>query len=521
MAGALRHSFRLLAIARILARHDALFILDLLGPKPRSAQLALALLKLSVRRQTSDARPGQRLAAALQAMGPTFIKAGQALSTRPDLVGEELALDLAALQDRLPPFPGTAARQTIEEQLGKPIGQLFARFEDEAVAAASIAQVHFAETIDGQPVAVKVLRPGIEQSFQRDLASFRWAAAKLERFEPGLRRLRPTAVIDTFAQTVAMELDLRYEGAAASELRQNSAQDPYYSVPAVIWPLTARRVLTLERVYGIPVGDRPALVAAGVDLPALAAHLVQTFLSQALVHGFFHGDLHHGNLFASPDGRLIAVDFGIMGRLDTETRRTMAEILYGFLERDYERVADAHFRAGYVPASQSRAKFAQALRAIGEPIADRPLRDISLGNLLAQLLKTTETFAMQTQPQLLLLQKTMVMVEGVASQLDPEINMWEASRPVIEKWIKDNLSPAARLKTLGEAALHAAERLPAALANLDAVLEESRAAGFKLSPETLAQLRTVSPNPSPWRPMIYGFLGGLIAVMAAVALLLR
>lgn len=521
MWDALRHSLRLLKIARTLARYDALFPLELLRDAPPALKLVRSLAAMAAPRGAGQdhRRPGERLAEALTDLGPTFIKFGQALATRPDLVGESVAMDLAGLQDRLPPFPSAEAHRTIREELGHDTAGLFAEFDDAPVAAASIAQVHFAVTQDGRKVAVKILRPGVEQRFERDLATFRWLADIIERAQPAVRRLRPRAVVDTLAQTVAMEMDLRYEAAAASELNEDMASNPFFDVPEILWPFTARRVLTLERVDGISLSDRAALIEAGVEVRALAAHVVQAFLEQALFNGFFHADLHQGNLFATPEGVVVAVDFGIMGRLDRKTRRVFAKILYGFLQQDYEGVAEAHFEAGYVPAAESREKFAQALRAIGEPIADKPLKDISLGTLLAQLLKTTETFAMQTQPQLLLLQKTMVMVEGVASHLDPDVNMWEASRPILERWIRTNLGAAARLAEARDFAASIPHRLPAMLEDLEAVAAETRRDGLRLHSDTVEALASALKNRrrSPG-PLFLGFLGGVLAVVLVLAL---
>ncbi|MEX1147876.1 MAG: AarF/UbiB family protein, partial [Sphingomonadales bacterium] len=271
---------------------------------------------------------------------------------------------------------------------------------------------------------------------------------------------------------------------------------------------------TLERVAGIPAGDRAAIVAAGVNVELTATRLVQTFLEQALFDGFFHADLHQGNLFITPEGGIVAVDFGIMGRLDQRTRHIFAEILYGFLEQDYDRVAAIHFEAGYVPPTQSREKFAQALRAIGEPIADRPLKDISLGNLMAQLLKTTETFHMETQPQLLLLQKTMVMVEGVASHLNPDVNMWEASRPVLERWIVTNLGPAARLEELRDFAASLPRRLPDFLDNIETLAAERREGGVRLHADTVTVLTRAIRHRTGWGgPLMVGFAGGVAAAL--------
>ncbi len=512
MIRAARHSVRLIRVAFTLARHDALFPLELLGDLPWPVRILKAVAKLRPATTAEQIeRPGARLARALQDLGPTFIKLGQGMATRPDFVGIEVAQDLANLQDKLPPFPGTEARAIIATEFGKPVEDLFVAFDDHAIAAASIAQVHFAVLKNGTKVAVKVLRPGVEQAFARDLESFRWAAGLLERARPDMKRLRPTDVIDTFAQSVALEMDLRYEAAAASELKENLADDPQFSVPAVIWPVTARRILTLERVEGIALNDHAALVAANLDLPATAQVIVQSFLKQALFDGFFHADLHQGNLFAAPDGRIIAVDFGIMGRLDPETRRVFAEILYGFLRRDYNAVAAAHFRAGYVPPGQSQALFAQALRAIGEPITDSPVKEISLGGLLAQLLKTTETFAMQTQPQLLLLQKTMVMVEGVASKLDPDVNMWELSRPVIERWMRENLGPQARIKDGVTRIASLIERAPAFIDDLEHIVADARRSGLRLRLDS-------DGAPRGYGQLIWPLLAGLVGGGVALAI---
>jgi len=519
MWDAARHSLRMLQIARTLARHDALFPLDLLKDAPPGLQMVRSIAAFGRRRsRDTDKRPGERLADALTALGPTFIKLGQALATRPDLVGESVAIDLANLQDKLAPFPSEEAHRVIAEELGAGTGDLFETFDEKPVAAASIAQVHFATTKDGRKVAVKVLRPGVERAFERDLATFRWFADMLERTQPATRRLRPRAVIDTLAQTVAMEMDLRYEAAAASELKENMGSNPFFDVPAILWPYTARRVLTLEQVDGIPANDRAAIVNAGIAPEPLAAHVVQAFLEQALFDGFFHADLHQGNLFATRDGTIVAVDFGIMGRLDHKTRRVFAQILYGFLMQDYDKVAEAHFDAGYVPEGQSRETFAQALRAIGEPIADKQLKDISLGNLMAQLLKTTETFAMQTQPQLLLLQKTMVMVEGVAYHLDPEVNMWDVSRPVLERWMTTNLGPAAKIEDACDWLTALPRRLPAILDDVETVAARTRQSGVRLHDDTVQALATAlerrrSRGSALFYGLFSGFLGGILGAL--------
>jgi ubiquinone biosynthesis protein len=479
-----RHLARLLSIAAILARYDAAFPLE----RVNGARWLVPFFRLFGRRDRDlrHLRPGQRLARALQAMGPAFIKLGQALSTRADLIGEEMAGDLAQLQDRLPPFPSAEARAAIERELGKPIAELYVAFDDEPVAAASIAQVHFARTIEGEGVAVKVLRPGIAAAMARDLDLFTWLAQLAERWQPSLRRLKPVAVVDTMRETVRIEMDLRLEAAAADELRQNFDGDASFRVPRVDWARTARNVLTLERVGGIRVDDRAGLLAAGFDLRELLTRAAANFFYQVFRDGFFHADLHPGNLFIDQDGALVAVDFGIMGRLDRATRFYLADMLVAFLNRDYRRVAEVHFEAGYVPLEQSLDAFAQAARAIGEPIFGRPLAEISLGRLLAQLFQVTQQFQMETQPQLLLLQKTIVLVEGMGRQLEPTINIWLLARPLVEEWMRINRGPEARLKDVLAQSAELLGRLPVTFRRLeDLLITITKEGGIPLHPEAL------------------------------------
>jgi ubiquinone biosynthesis protein len=464
MLRAARNLVRLSQIAWTLARYDAFFPLEGLGLAP------IVLLSRPFRRRGGEAqRPGQRLAAALHALGPSFIKLGQALATRADLVGEEIAGDLSALQDRLPPFSGAAARALIARELEASIEALFLEFNDVPVAAASIAQVHYAVTAEGAAVAVKVLRPDIARAFARDLELFRWLAALVERTQPSLRRLKPVAVVETFAQSVRLEMDLRLEAAAASELAQNLRDDPDFRVPAVDWRRTSHAVLTLERVSGIRIDEREQLTAAGHDPHAILEKAARAFFKQVFRDGFFHADLHPGNLFVAADGVIVAVDFGIMGRIDRKTRFYLADMLVGFLSGDYRRVAEVHFAAGYVPRHQSIDAFTQACRSIGEPILGRPMHEISLARLLAQLFEITEQFDMETQPQLLLLQKTMLIAEGVGRRLDPSVNMWTLARPLIEQWVRENRGPEARLVDLVADVASAVERLPTLLRDLEVV----------------------------------------------------
>ncbi len=437
------------------------------------------------RRGTAGLRPGQRLAAALVEMGPSFIKLGQLLSTRADLFGEEITADLALLQDRLPPFPGDQARAGVEAELGRPLADLFAWFDEAAVAAASIAQVHFALTTDGREVAVKVLRPGISEAFGRDLDLFLWLAALGERLQPPLRRLKPVGSVRTLAEIVRIEMDLRFEAAAASELAENFAGDPDFRVPRVDWQRTGRTVLTIERIAGRRIDDSAAIEAAGHRIDALLGKAADAFFKQVFRDGFFHGDLHPGNMFVDPSGAIAVVDFGIMGRLDRATRFYLADMLLGFLSGDYRRVAEVHFAAGYVPPRRSVDAFAQACRSIGEPILGKPLQEISFARLLAHLFQITEQFEMETQPQLLLLQKTMVQIEGVGRRLDPEVNIWTLARPLIEAWMRDNRGPEARAREGIEAVAEIVQRLPRLVRGLDELVVDRQRDGARFQPEPL------------------------------------
>lgn len=385
---------------------------------------------------------------ALLAMGPAYIKFGQVLSTRPDVVGNELAVQLRVLQDRLPPFSMKEARATIEAELGQPVDALFSSLS-EPVAAASIAQVHKAELADGGgTVAVKVLRPGIEKAFRRDLDAFYFAARMVDVLAPFARRLRPMDVIQHFEGVVMGELDLRLESASASEFAANTEHDAGFGVPQIRWGLSGRRVMTLDWIDGLNATDIAGLDAAGHDRVALSERVLQMFLRHALRDGFFHADMHQGNLRIAPSGDLIALDFGIMGRIDDYTRRVYAEILFGFIQRDYRRVAEVHFEAGYVPADQDVDAFAQALRAVGEPIFGMDATQISMGRLLNHLFEVTERFGMETRTELILLQRTMVVVEGVARTLNPNMNIWDTAKPIVEEYIRASLGPRALLRDL-------------------------------------------------------------------------
>jgi ubiquinone biosynthesis protein len=462
LAAPIVHVWRLLKWGRVLARHGALRGIERDPNTPAP-----------VRRLARIARFGARVpkvptyAAAFQHIGAAAIKFGQALATRPDLVGEEAARDLLLLQDNLPPAPFPAIREAIEQALEKPIDQLFSHIDEEPVGAASIAQVHRAVTIGGRQVAVKVLRPNIEDDFARAIETYEWAAAQVEAMGGEAARLRPRAAVATFRQWTMRELDLRREAASASELRENMVAESAFYVPEIDWSRTARRVMTLEWIDGIKLTDRDALVAAGHDLKALAETLVRAFLRQAVIDGYFHADLHQGNLFALPDGRLAAIDFGIMGRIDRQARVWLAEILYGLIVGNYRRVAEIHFEAQYVPCHHNVDEFATALRAVGEPIRGLPVKDISIGQMLDGLFVITRDFDMPTQPHLLLLQKTMVMEEGVATALYPDINMWETAEPFLREWVRGELGPEAQLADALVRDFRTLRKLPELIRRLD------------------------------------------------------
>lgn len=510
MLRTLRSLLRLQRIVRTLARHDALAPLEEAGIAP-----GLVWLARRFSRRAAAGRPGEKLARALTEMGPSFIKLGQMLSTRADLLGEQVALDLAELQDHLAPFDGALARRIIEEELGAPVEALFVSFDPVPVSAASIAQVHNAtvapETDAGaedaprepRPVAVKILRPGIERAFDRDLEFFYWLAEWVERAQPRLRRFRPVEAVRVFEATVRLEMDLRMEGAAASELAENFAGDPTYNVPAIDWRRSSRRVLTMSRVSGIPMDDREALLAAGHDLAAVLTIAAGVFFNQVFRDGFFHGDQHPGNMWVAADGSIVAVDFGIMGRLDWETRRYLADMLIATLDGDYHRLAAVYMEAGYLPQSHTLDVFAQALRSVCEPIAGRPLNEISFARLLAQLLRLTESFELPVQPQLLLLQKNMLMAEGVSRRLDPSLNIWTLAQPLIDAWMRQNRGPEARLREGVEEALHGLRLLPALADNLERAADALADGRVRLHPDTVAQLNARNGgNLSRWTLVI-------------------
>ena len=434
------HIWRLLKWGRTLARHGALRGIE---RDPNTPQQVRRLVRVARFGTVQPRVPDY--SAAFQAIGPAAIKLGQTLATRPDLVGEEAAHNLLLLQDSLPPVPFEQIRREMARAYEQPLENLFAEIDPEPVGSASIAQVHRGVTSDGKHVAIKVLRPGIRERFARDIDTYEWAAAHLEALGGEARRLRPRLTIANFKRWTNRELDLRREAASASELAESMRGFEGYCIPSIDWDRTNGRVMTIEWIDGIKIGDVEALRAAGHDLPQLASRLVLAFLTQAISGGFFHADMHQGNLFVRPDGQIVAIDFGIMGRIDRRARQWLAEILYGLTTGNYRRVAEIHFEAQYVPSYHSVDEFATALRAVGEPMRGKPVSELSVGQMLDGLFAITRDFDMQTQPHLLLLQKTMVMVEGVATMLDPKINMWDVSGPFVSEWIRDELGPEAAL----------------------------------------------------------------------------
>jgi ubiquinone biosynthesis protein len=434
------HILRLLKWGRTLARHGALRGIESDPHTPATVKRLCRIARFgTIQPKFPD------YAAAFRAIGPAAVKLGQTLATRPDLVGEEAVKNLLTLQDQLPPVDFKLIRDEIERSFERPLESLYSEFEEKPVGSASIAQVHRAVTMDGRHVAVKVRRPGVDKQFARDIETYEWAAAHLEAIGGEATRLRPREVIANFRRWTLRELDLRREAASSSELKEAMSAVPYFEVPNIDWDRTNSRVMTLDWIDGIKISRREDLIAAGHDMPKLAENLVHAFLRQAIAVGYFHADMHQGNLFVKADGTIAAIDFGIMGRLNRQARYWLAEILYGLTTGNYRRVAEIHFEAQYVPDYHNIEEFATALRAVGEPMRGKPVSELSVGQMLDGLFAITRDFDMQTQPHLLLLQKTMVMVEGVATNLNPSINMWDASSPFVKSWIRDELGPEAAL----------------------------------------------------------------------------
>ena len=493
------HCLRLARAGYVMAREGVFAHVDP-ALAPPGAGVPLALARFIARRDATG------IASAMARLGPSYVKLGQFLATRADIIGAAAVAQLEQLQDRMAPFSRDEAVRQVEASFGRKLGEIFSEF-GEPVAAASVAQVHQARVTDAagtREVAVKVIRPGVERRFRRDLGDMYFAARLAERLAAEARRLKLVGVVDVLARSVKMEMDFRLEAAAASEFAENTKDDVHFRVPAIDWDRTAKDVLTLEWIDGAPLSDRAALEKTGHDLPKLGRHVIEAFLSHAVRDGFFHADMHQGNLFLEKSGRIVAVDFGIMGRLGVKERRFLAEILFGFITRDYRRVAQVHFDAGYVPASHSVEDFAMAIRAVGEPIHARTADQISMARVLTLLFEITGLFDMKTRTELVMLQKTMVVVEGVARGLDPKLNMWATAEPVIGAWIRDNLGPRGKLQDAGRgiaALADAALRLPETVERTRAMadrLELSAQEGFTLSPASVEAIGKAEARRARW-----------------------
>ncbi len=456
--------FKLFQIARKLSTSGAIDTINEIHVLPTSLKIFFDLVSLgsSSNLNNQQLKPGDKLCVALQGMGTTFIKLGQFLATRPDIIGDELARSLEKLQDKVPAFDLHDAKKIIKKEIGENFYKDITEIS-EPIAAASIAQVHLAKIKNSgkeKEVAIKILRPDIENLFNEELDALMLFAYIVENTFSKAKRLKLIEVVHLLREITNIEMDLRFEAAAANELYENTKDDLGFNVPEIYWNYTTKKILTLDKVEGISIREQQRLKQLGVDLKKLAENLIQFFLKQAVRDGFFHGDMHQGNLFVDKQGNIIPVDFGIMGRLDKNNRKFLAEILYGFIKRDYVKVAEVHFQAGLVPQTASKEEFAQALRSVGEPIFGQSIKDISGGNLLAQLFEITEKFNMATQPPLLLLQKTMVVVEGVARKLYPETNIWEVSRPVLENWLENIKGPKSTINKALNTSSEILKRIP-------------------------------------------------------------
>ncbi len=472
----IRQALRLLHINAVLIKHrldELAFTSHFLRP----VSFLLYLLPWNWFRGPRPPR-GIRIRRALEDLGPIFVKFGQILSTRPDLLPEDIAEELASLQDRVPPFPGAVAREIVERELDCRLEEVFSEFDQVPLASASIAQVHAARLLDGTEVVVKVVRPDIEELILRDVSLLYLLAELAERYWRHGPRLRPREVVVEYEKTILDELDLLREAASASQLRRNFEGSDLLHIPEIFWPYTRRNVMVMERVSGIPISDTEALVAAGIDLKTLSERGVEIFFSQVVQHNFFHADMHPGNIFVdreNPDRpRYIAVDFGIMGSLTPEDRRYLAENFLAFFNRDYYRVAELHVLSEWVPPGTRLNEFEGAIRSVCEPIFERPLKEISFGNLLMRLFQTARRFNVEVQPQLVLLQKTLLNIEGLGRELYPDLDLWETAKPFLEEWMRDQLGTRALLRELKTHAPRWGETMPALPGLAFEVLRQAR-----------------------------------------------
>jgi ubiquinone biosynthesis protein len=450
--------FRLIYINRILVRHgldEIIFAAHLFRP----LRFMFYLAPWNWFRFDRAPR-GQRIRQTLEDLGPIFVKFGQILSTRRDLLPDDIAEELSRLQDRVPPFAGQQAIQIIEKAYGQNILDTFASFDEKPLASASIAQVHTATLHDGSEVVVKVLRPGIEKIIRRDLGLLYYIAGLAEKYWQDGKRLRPLEVVEEFEKVIFDELDLVREAANATQLRRNFEASGMLYVPEIVWPLAKRNVIVMERIHGTPIGEVDKLRALGIDMKQLAEHGVEIFYTQVFSHNFFHADMHPGNIFVSDEGQYIAVDFGIIGTLTPDDQRYLAENLLAFFNRDYRRVAELHLESGWVPADTRVDEFESAIRAVCEPNFNRPLKEISFGQVLLRLFQTARRFNMEVQPQLVLLQKTLLNIEGLGRQLYPDLDLWTTAKPFLERWMNEQIGTTAFMKRMRTNLPAWSEKLP-------------------------------------------------------------
>ena len=470
--------FRLLHINQILVRHgldEIIFATHLLRP----ARFLLFLLPWNWFRTSREPRAA-RLRRALEDLGPMFVKFGQLLSTRRDLLPDDIADELARLQDRVAPFPGSTARSLVERAYDRPLQDVFLEFNETPLASASIAQVHAAKLIDGRQVIVKVVRPDIRKIIRRDVGLLYTLADLADRYWREARRLRPREVVTEYEKTILDELDLIREAANASQLRRNFAASPLLYVPEVYWPLVRKNVMVMERISGTPISNIAVLKAQGIDLKRLAETGVEIFFTQVFSHNFFHADMHPGNIFVSPNGKYIAVDFGIMGTLSPDDQRYLAENFLAFFNRDYRRVAELHVQSGWVPQGTRVDEFETAIRSVCEPIFERPLKEISFGRLLLHLFQTARRFNMEIQPQLVLLQKTLLNIEGLGRELYPDLDLWQTAKPFLERWMSDHVGLRAFARSLSTNAPKWLDKLPELPLMVHETLEQTRQGRLKI-----------------------------------------
>lgn len=505
---------RLLHIQRVLVRHglDELVLATHLFRPIRF----VGTLSPNYWLGAKDEPRGVRIRRTLEDLGPIFVKFGQTLSTRRDLLPDDIAEELIKLQDRVPAFPGSDAKAIVEQALGQPVSLVFAEFEEMPLASASVAQVHAARLHDGQDVVVKVLRPGIEKQIRSDIALLYELARLAQRFWSDAKRLRPIEVVAEFEKTILDELDLVREAANAAEMRRRFEDSEILYIPKVHWPYTRRQVLVMERISGIPVGDVETLKREGVDFKLLAERGVEIFFTQVLRDSFFHADMHPGNIFVTPPAQYIAVDFGIVGSISREDKRYVAENLLGFFNRDYRRVAEMHIESGWIPKTTRVEEFESAVRAVSEPIFEKPLKDISYGHLLLRLFQVARRFDMEVQPQLVLLQKTLLNIEGLGRDLYPDLDLWQTAKPFLERWFKDEMGPKAGLRKIQSQLPEWAESWPEMPMLIHRMLENAATGKLTVTFQSreLEQIhREITQNR---RRTLTGITGGALVISAAV-----